>query len=123
MTDVAFGLLIADTFDRQLRGLLDPFLVGQHRDRIPRAVFGAERAADTALDIDLHHLLELGEIHARNNLDTIHRAKIMQASQPVQPCWSITARSRGSFLRGALLAINGGRDPLRAVFSAMTTPW
>ena len=63
--------LIAHAFQRQLRRLLDPLGIGQHGNRIPRTVFGAERAADAALDIHFNQLLKLSKGNARNNLDAI----------------------------------------------------
>ena len=55
--------------------MLDSFFVTKHGNCFPRAVFGAEGAADTALDIHFDNLLDLGMMDAGDDFDAIDRTK------------------------------------------------
>ena len=52
--------------------MFDPFLIRKHRDRFPRAVLRAKRAADAAFDIHFHHLLKLGVLDSGNDFNAVH---------------------------------------------------
>lgn len=67
--------LITNTFQGKPGRLPNPFRIIKHRNRVPRTILRAKRAADTALNIDFDHLLELGELNSGNDFDAIHGAK------------------------------------------------
>jgi len=73
--DILDGFLAADAGYSCRRRELNPLGVVIHPNRVPRAVFGAERAADTAFNIDLDHLLKLGDPDIGNDFDAVHRTK------------------------------------------------
>lgn len=49
--------------------------MSDHLDRIPGAMFGAQRAADATGQIHFDHLLHLCVLSPRNDLDAINRTK------------------------------------------------
>ena len=52
-------LLIANTFERQLRRFCNSFRITKHGNRIPRTILRTKRTANAALNVYFYHLLEL----------------------------------------------------------------
>src|SRR6185503_7490325 len=68
-------VLVDEGAHRLLGSQDDPLLVAPHVDGLPRAVAGAELAADAALEVHLHQLHEIGVLGAGDDLDAVHRAE------------------------------------------------
>src|SRR6185369_2619233 len=65
--------------DQRAHGLLrrqgDPLVIAPHEDRLPRAVAGAELAADAALQVHLDELHEVAELRPGHDLDAVDRTE------------------------------------------------